>query len=98
VRSKREVRYIVSRLENPEDPDGERNVIGWYGFLDLAKREADRLAPGTCVDAEGGTYTFDGGYSRRSGWQADWINLNVHMGRQKRQRQHEIVTDSRDLL
>ncbi len=83
MRGKREVRYVVSRLENPDDPGGKRDAIGWYPHLDLAKREADRLAPGTCVDAEGGTYSFDAGYSRRSRWLTDWVNLNVYLGRQR---------------
>jgi hypothetical protein len=90
VRGKREVRYVVSRLEDPDDPAGKRDAIGLYSYLDIAKREADRLAPGTCVDAEGGTYSGDGGHGRRNGWQTDWTNLNVYQGRQRRRPQPEI--------
>jgi hypothetical protein len=84
VRSKREVRYVVSRLKNLEDLEGERVAIGWYPFLDLAKNHADRMGPGTFVDAEGGTYYFDGPYGRRTLWQVEWTNPNLYQGRTKR--------------
>jgi hypothetical protein len=84
------VHYVVSRLTDPDDPEGGRDTVGWYPFLDLAKREADRLGPCACVDAEGGTYFFDGSYGRRTQWQADWTNRNVYQGRLKRSRAPEI--------
>jgi hypothetical protein len=90
VRSKREVHYVVSRLTDPDDPEGGRDPVGWYPFLELAKREADRLGPCGCVDAEGGTYFFDGSYGRRTQWQADWTNRNVYQGRLKRSRAPQI--------
>jgi hypothetical protein len=81
--SKKEVRYIVSRLKDPDDLQGEREPIGWHPYLDLAKKHADRVGPGTCVDAEGGTYHTDGPYRRRERWQAEWTNRNLYLGRQK---------------
>jgi hypothetical protein len=86
VRSKKEVRYVVSRLEDPDDPQGRRHALGSYPFLDLAKREADRLGPGTCVDAEGGTYSSDGAHNRYTQWRADWTNINVYRGRERKRR------------
>jgi hypothetical protein len=90
VRSKREVRYVVARLENPDDPQSPRFALSCHAFLDLAKKEADRLAPGTCVDAEGGTYASDGAHARCSHWHADWTNLNVYQGRERRRRAPEL--------
>ena len=81
--SKKEVRYVVSRLKDPDDLQGEREPIDWHPYLDLAKKHADRLGPGTCVDAEGGTYHTDGPYRRRERWQAEWTNRNLYLGRQK---------------
>lgn len=80
------MRYVVSRLENPDNPESGRKAISCHAFLDLAKREADRLGPGTCVDAEGGTYSSDGTHARCTRWQADWTNLNVYQGKAKRRR------------
>jgi hypothetical protein len=82
--SRKEVRYVVSRLQDPDDPESARETIGWHPYLDLAKRQADRLAPGTCVDAEGGTYRLDSAYRRRECWQPEWINRNLYQGREKR--------------
>ncbi len=90
MRSKREVRYVVSRLEDPTDPEGGRLEISSHPYLDLAKKEADRLAPGTCVDAEGGTYSSDGMHTRCTHWKADWTNLNVYQGRARRRRVPEL--------
>jgi len=90
VRGKREVRYVVSRLEDPDDPESGRHPIGCYPYFDLAKREADRVAPGSCVDAEGGTYSSDGTHARYTQWQADWINLNIYQGRERRRHAPEI--------
>jgi hypothetical protein len=84
VRSKKEVRYVVSRLKDPDDLEGEREAIGCHPYLDLAKKHADRLGPGTCVDAEGGTYYFDGPYRRREQWQVEWTNRNLYQGRKAR--------------
>ena len=84
MRSKKEVRYVVSRLKSPDDPEGERERIGCHPSLELARRHADRLGPDTFVDAEGGTYRFDGHSSRRSCWEAEWTNRNLYQGRKKR--------------
>jgi hypothetical protein len=86
VRSKKEVRYVVSCLKDPDDSASERVTIGSHPYLDLAKKQADRLAPGTRVDAEGGTYCCDGPHGRRDGWQAEWTNPNLYQGRSKRGR------------
>jgi hypothetical protein len=83
VRGKREVRYIVSRLKDPDDLEGERERVGWHPYLELAKRHADRMGPGTFVDAEGGTYYLDGPFGRRSRWEAEWTNPNLYQGRNK---------------
>jgi hypothetical protein len=90
VRGKREVRYVVCRLENPDDPQGARHQIGCYPFLDLAKKEADRAGAGSSVDAEGGSYSSDGGHTRHTQWRTDWINLNVYRGREKRRPGSEV--------
>jgi len=90
VRGKREVRYVVSRLADPDDPESGRHPIGCYPSLDLAKREADRAAPGSCVDAEGGTYSSDGSLTRHTQWQADWINPNIYQGRERGRRTPEV--------
>jgi hypothetical protein len=90
VSSHKEVRYVVSRLTNPDDLDSEREPIGWHPFLDLAKKHADRLGLGTCVDAEGGTYDLDGPYRRRGHWQTEWTNRNLYQGGKKRRRVPEI--------
>jgi hypothetical protein len=84
VRGKREVRYVVSRLEDPDNPRSGREAIACYPYLDLAKKEADRHGPGACVDAEGGTYSSDGMQHRHTRWQTDWVNQNIYQGRQKR--------------
>jgi hypothetical protein len=81
VSSRKEVRYVVSRLEDPDDLESAREPIGWHPYLDLAKKHADRLGAGTCVDAEGGTYHSDGPYGRRQRWQAEWTNRNLYQGR-----------------
>ena len=83
MRSKREVRYVVSRLSDPEDIESAREPIGWHPFLDLAEKHADREGPGTCVDAEGGSYHLDGPYRRHGEWRAEWTNRNVYRGRKK---------------
>jgi hypothetical protein len=90
VRGKREVRYVVSRLDDPDDPESRRHPIGCYPYLDLAKREADRVAPGSCVDAEGGTYSCDGMHTRQTQWQTDWTNHNIYQGREKKRRVPEV--------
>ena len=84
MRGKREVRYVVSRLKDPDDPQGERERIGCYPFLEVAKSHADRTGPGTFVDAEGGTYHFDGASTRHTRWQAEWTNRDLYQGRKKR--------------
>jgi hypothetical protein len=84
VRSKKEVRYVVSRLKDPDDLEGERETIACHPYLDLAKKHADRLGPGTCVDAEGGTYYSDGPYRRRDQWQVEWTNRNLYQGGKRR--------------
>jgi hypothetical protein len=94
VRSKREVRYVVSRLKDPDDLEGEREAIGWHPYLELAKSHADRVGPGTFVDAEGGTYYYDGPYGRRTLWQVEWTNLNLYQGRRKRVRAPEVEPDN----
>jgi hypothetical protein len=83
VRSQKEVRYIVSRLMDPGDLQGEREIIGSYPYLELARHQADRTGPGTFVDAEGGTYSFDSHYGRRSRWQVEWTNRNLYQGKKK---------------
>jgi len=83
VSSQKEVRYVVSRLEDPEDLESARKPIGWHPYLDLAKKHADREGAGTCVDAEGGCYQFDGPYRRRGHWHAEWTNRNLYQGRTK---------------
>ena len=62
----KEVRYIVCRPGDPGDLEGEREKIGWYPHLGLAMSHADRTGPGTCVDAEGGTYYPSGPWGRLS--------------------------------
>jgi hypothetical protein len=84
VRSKRELRYVVSRLKDPDDLEGERETIGYHPYLDLAKKHADRLGPGTRVDAEGGTYYSDGSHARRTQWQVEWTNRDLYRGGKKR--------------
>jgi hypothetical protein len=84
VRGKKEVRYIVSRLKDPDDLEGERERLGWHPYLELAKSQADRTALGTFFDAEGGTYYFDGPYGRCMRWQVEWTNRNLCQGRKKR--------------
>ncbi len=78
------MRYVVSRLEDPADPESRRHSIGCYPYLDLAKKEADRLGPEAYVDAEGGSYSSDGLHCRHTHWQTEWINPAVYQGRQKR--------------
>jgi hypothetical protein len=88
VRGKREVRYVVFSLEDPDDPESRRHPIGSFPYLDVAKKEADRYGPGSCIDAEGGCYSSEG--SRHARWQADWVNLNIYQGREKRRRAPEV--------
>jgi hypothetical protein len=90
LRGKREVRYVVSRLEDPDNPASGRDQVGCYPHLDLAKKEADRLGRGGCVDAEGGTYSSDGAHTRFTQWRTDWINPNIYQGREKRRPAPEI--------
>jgi hypothetical protein len=84
VRSKKEVRYVVSRLANPDDLEGDREALSSHPYLDLAKKQADRIGPGTCVDAQGGTYFFDGPHRHRERWQVEWTNRNLYQGGRKR--------------
>ncbi len=83
--SHKEVRYIVSRLADPGDIESPREPIAWHPYLDLAKKHADRIGPGTCVDAEGGSCRLDGPYGRRGVWQAEWTNRNLYQGGNKTQ-------------
>jgi hypothetical protein len=80
VSSRKEVHYVVCRLKDPGDLESAREPIGWHPFLDLAKKHADRVGAGTCVDAEGGTYHQDGPYKRRGQWQTEWTNRNLYQG------------------
>ncbi len=82
--SQKEVRYVVSRLKDPTDLESAREPIGWHPYLDLAKKHADRLGAGICVDAEGGTYQLSGPYRRRGRWQTDWTNRNLYQGHKKK--------------
>ena len=82
--SQKEVRYVVSRLKDPDDLESAREPTGWYPYLDLAKKHADRVGVGTCVDAEGETYDLDGPYRRRGRWQTEWTNRNLHQGAKKK--------------
>ena len=84
MRGKKDVRYIVSRLKDPDDIEGERERIGWYPYLELAKNHADRTGPGTFVDAEGGTYYFGGPSARHTRWEVEWTNCDLYEGRKKR--------------
>lgn len=79
----KEVHYVVSRLTDPADLESVREPIGWHPFLDLAKKHADRLGAGVCVDAEGGCYYLDGPYRRRANWRVEWTNRNLYQGRSK---------------
>lgn len=85
----KEVRYVVSRLLDPADVESARDPLGWHPYLDLAKKHADRMGAGTCVDAEGGTYHLDGSYKRRGQWQAEWTNRNLYQGGIKARRPPE---------
>jgi hypothetical protein len=78
------VRYVVSRLKDPGDVESDREPIGWHPSLDLAKKHADRVGTGTCVDAEGGSYHLHGPYSHRGQWRAEWTNRNLYQGGKKR--------------
>ena len=82
--SQKGVRYVVSRLINPDDIESAREPIGWHPYLDLAKKHADRVGAGTCVDAEGGSYHLDSSYRQRGQWQAEWTNRNLYQGGKKR--------------
>lgn len=82
--SKKEVRYVVSRLVDPADLESAREPIGYHPYFDLAKKHADRVGPGTCVDAQGGTYLRDGPYRHHSRWQVEWTNRNLYQGGRKR--------------
>jgi hypothetical protein len=90
VSSKKEVRYIVSRLVDPADLESERETLGCYPYLDLAKKHADRVGPGACVDAQGGTYLRDGPYRHHSCWQVEWTNRNLYQGSKKRKSDSEV--------
>lgn len=81
--SQKEVRYIVSWLQDPDDLDSAREPISWYPQLDLARKQADRMGAGTCVDAEGGIYRLDGPYGRRGQWHREWTNRNLYQGGKK---------------
>jgi hypothetical protein len=81
--SQKEVRYVVSRLEDPNDLESAREPIGWHPCLDLAKKHADRIGVGTCVDAEGGTHYLDVPYRRRGQWHAEWTRRNLYQGGKK---------------
>lgn len=86
MRGKKQVRYIVSRLLDPDDLEGERERLGCHPYLELAKSQADRTGPGTFVDAEGGTFYRDGRFGRSGGWEVEWTNRNLYQGRKKRVR------------
>jgi hypothetical protein len=90
VSSKKEVRYVVSRLIDPADLESEREMISHHPYLDLAKKHADRVGPGTCVDAQGGTYLHDGPYRHHSCWQVEWTNRNLYQGGKKRAAKPEV--------
>ena len=87
--SQKEVRYVVSRLRNPDDLEGDREPIGWHPCLDLAKKHADSIGAGTCVDAEGGTYHLSGPYRRRGLWHTEWTNRNLYEGGKKKKSMRE---------
>lgn len=80
VRNKREVRYVVSRLEDPGDLAGARETLGYHPSLDLAKRHADRVGTAAIVDAQGGSYSTEGPYRRRGQWRVEWTNGNLYRG------------------
>lgn len=82
----REVRYIVSRLKDPQDLESDREPIGWHPYLDLAKKHADRIGVGTCVDAEGGCYAGGGPYNRHGQWRREWTNRNLYEGGKRKDR------------
>ena len=88
--SEKVVRYVVSRLTNPDNLDGEREPISRHPYLNLARKHADLLGPGTCVDAEGGTYHFDGPRRRHGRWQLEWTNYNLYHGAGKRSPEPEL--------
>ena len=81
---KKEVRYIVSRLVDPDNPESERERLGWEPHLEPSQTHANRTGPGTFVDAEGGTFYFDGPHGRRTRWEVDWTNPNLYEGKKKR--------------
>jgi hypothetical protein len=54
--------------------------------LSLAKSHADRMGPGTFIDADGGTFYFDSPYGRRTLWQVEWTNRDLYEDRKKRSR------------
>ena len=78
------MRYVVSRLKDPDDPQGERERIGCHPYLELAKNHADRMGSDTFVDAEGCTYYFNRPYTRHERWEVEWTNRNLYQGRRKR--------------
>lgn len=82
--SYKEVRYIMSRLRDPDDIDSAREPIGWHPYLDLAKKHADRIGAGACVDAEGGSCHPEGPYRRRGQWRAEWTNRNLYQAGKER--------------
>ena len=84
MRGKKDVRYIVSRLVDPDDLDGARETLGWYPFIELAKSHADRVGPGARVDAEGGTVYLGGPHGRSARWEVEWTNRDLYRGRKKR--------------
>ena len=81
--SQKEVRYVVSLLKDANDLESAREPIGCHPYLDLAKKHADRVGAGACVDAEGGSYQLDGPYRRRGRWRTEWTNRNLYQGREK---------------
>jgi len=82
--SQKEVRYVVYRPADPNNPESVRQTIGSHPYLDLAKKHADRSGPGTCVDAEGGSYHLDGPYRRRGQWRVEWTNRNLYQSGSKK--------------
>ena len=74
----RDVRYVVCRLGEPGEPEGEREEIGRHNELGLAINHANRIGPGLSVDAEVGVWHHRGPGARRSRWHVEWINRNVY--------------------
>jgi hypothetical protein len=77
----KEVRYIVCRLVDPGDPEGEREKVSSHRSLDLAMNHANRTGPDAAVDAEGGTFYPSGPYGQSGRWDVEWINRNLYRGK-----------------